>query len=166
MATLTRENNFRVTLGGESARVDVLRSALSVTQKIHDAMVNVPAGATGTLVTLWQSAAHGVQTNPLPEQFSWGMILVDPDSGGAAVLPLDIELASTRNNSTTVTVMNQILRCDRNRAVELPNSLTGADITNIGTVASPGTAFDHFTRIRARNPNASQDLLVRVVLFK
>ena len=148
MATLTLETNFRVTLGGESARADITRAALSVTQKVFDSVVNIPSGATSTLVTLWQSDKHGVTTNPLPEQFSWGIILVDAEAGAASVVPLDIELASTRNNAVTVTTMNQILRADRNRPILLPNSLTGADITNIGTVATPGTAFDHFTRIR------------------
>lgn len=162
MATLTLETNFRATLGGESVRADITRAALTVASKVADVIQSIAAGAT---VTLWQSAAHGVSTNPLPEQFNWGAILVDPDSAASSVLPLDIELASTRNNATTVTVSNQIRRCDRNRPMLLASSLTGADFTNIGTVAAPGTAFDHITRIRVRNPSASDAVIVRAVLL-
>lgn len=165
MATLTLETNFRVTLGGESARADIIRAAQSLSYKVHDSVVNLAAGATSTFVTLWQSASHGVQVNPLPEQFSFGVILIDPDAEAASVLPMDIELASTRNNATTVTVANQIRRIDRNRPIILSSSLTGADFTNIGTVATPGTVFDHFTRIRARNPNATGDMKIRTALF-
>lgn len=162
MAVLTVETNFRATLGGESVRADISQAEQVIGTKVADIVASIAAGAT---VTLWQSAAHGVSTNPLPVQFTRGFIMVDPDSLLATAEPLDIELASTRNNAVTVTVGNTIFRVDRDAAFMLGASLTGSNFAGIGTIAAPGIVFDQFTRIRVTNPNATDAVIVRLVLF-
>lgn len=164
----------RVLIGGETKAADILRDHLTAyTEVIQDSMVTLAEGqAAGSPTTLWQSASHGSAVNPLPEQFAFGLILPDPGATQGSVLPIDIELTATRNNSTTVTDLVGVRRITREKPIILGTSLCGLDFTNIGSVATPGTVFAHITRIRARNPNSAgatagaNNCPVRLVLLR
>ena len=164
---------MKALIGGETKAVNILRThATAYTEIIADVMVNLAGGqAAGSPTTLWQSSVHATTTNPLPQQFRFGMILPDPDAIRSSALSIDVELTATLNNSTTHTDIRGVRRITRDAPMVLGTSLCGLDFTNIGDITTPGTVFSHITRIRARNPNAADgtganDVRVRLLLMR
>lgn len=176
MATLTQTLKLALALGAENIDPSIVRS-FAVAEKVADIVVKIAENqASAAPTTLWVSSQHGVATNPLVSPFTTGLFLVDPDAANASILPLSIEIASTRHNSTTVDKI--VRRVDRNTPLLFPSSMSGQSIAEVGDGTDlfallGGTAptnVPRITRIRVHNPNPAaagvNDVVCRLLLLK
>jgi len=160
MPTLNTVLAMNVSLGSEEKRIDLSQKLTGVNQVLSDSMLTLAeAQASTSPSTLWAAAAHGAAANPIAETCKVVVILVDPDSENAASLPIDVEIASTRHNSTTTDRV--VRRVTRETPLLISSSISGQGVSEVGDstdlfAALNGTApinVPRITRVRARNPN-------------
>lgn len=176
MATITTALTMNATIGGEDWRVSMNRSLAGITQKLSDSVITLAENQASTSpTTLWGSAYHGAATNPIPETFKAAVLIVDPDGENTASLPINVEIASTRHNSTTVDRYTH--RLTREEPLILSSSMSGQSISEVGDGTDlfallSGTAptnVPRITRIRAHNPNpaasGANNVKVRLVVL-
>jgi hypothetical protein len=157
MATLTTTFQLLATLGGEDKRLDVLARKLpNITLCPLDSTIILAENMPSTSpVTLWTHGNHNTNTTQV-ETFKFLAVVADPDFENATALPIDLEITSTRNGSTTMD--KRVVRIDRNNPYILGSSVAGqgvseaSDSTDLFTTIAAATP-PRITRIRARNPN-------------
>ncbi|MGI2905403.1 hypothetical protein [Tolypothrix sp. VBCCA 56010] len=176
MPTVTNVLTTSTTIGGEDLRISLNRTLAAITQKVSDSVITLPEGQASTSpTTLWAAATHGVATNPQPETFKLAVLIVDPDGELPTSLPIDVEIASTRHNSTTVDKVVREVR--RETPLLIGSSVSGQSISEVGDGTdlfallngTTPTNPPRVTRIRARNPNpaasGANNVKVRLVVL-
>lgn len=133
----------RVRIGGESKRFDLARTlATAFTKVVADVLLNLPAGqAVGSPTTLWDSGLTATG-GTLTAQFTWGVLIADPDSANATAQNLDIEITDRVGGASILRTQ----RITRDRPA-IFNSIGGATLTLLD-----GAAPSQIVLIRARNP--------------
>lgn len=157
MATLRTFGLLTTVAGGEEKRFTLDRSLTIDGDVVTDLVATIIENTSGSPVTLWQAAGHGL-ASPTSE-FLRGAVLVDPDESAASSLPVDIELGFT---SAAGAVTTRVIR------------LTAEGVLSLEPVA--GASFsamtDRLTRVRAANPAAagspagSNNRRIRLLLLK
>ncbi len=174
MATLTTTFQALASIGGEDKRIDVIaRKLTTITTSPADSTTIITENMASTSpVALWTHANHNTSTTQA-ETFKFLAIIADPDFENASALPLDVEITSTRNSSTTMD--KRVVRIDRNNPYIIGSSVAGqgvsesSDSTDLFTTIAAATP-PRITRVRVRNPNGSSaganNIKVRLVIFQ
>lgn len=156
MPTVTTRHQMFAALGGETLRVDIERTILSMNIKL-DKVFNIPENSTG-IVTLWDAAV-----DPLIA-WSYGVIIVDPGNV-KPTLALPLRISQTISApGTTVIYATEVTR-------ELPLTIANRgcrlDLTEV-LAANTNFSATGLTKIQARNVAAANgnanDVQARIVL--
>lgn len=141
MATGLVELRAGVTLGAERKAITVSQQILSLSVS-HDRIVNLPNGAPGTTVTLFDASSD------TPTTFSILVVQLDPDGVEATALSADVEV--TAAGAVTVYRMTR-----------------GCPLVIPGSVAYPslGGSAGAVTKVRARQIAATSDMNARILIL-